>query len=76
MGTLVEFLEAVALDPILVDDFLTDPDRVLDQHGIAKSLRPLLKSRDDVALLTAVLDSRPVTDQTMRSGHRPSPGTH
>lgn len=56
MDTLVEFLEAVAVDPILVDDFLSDPDRVLDQHGIAEDLRPLLKSRDDVAILTAVLD--------------------
>ena len=57
MSSLVEFLEAVAVDPILVDDFLADPDRVLDQHGIPDSLRPLLKSGDDVALLTAVLDA-------------------
>jgi hypothetical protein len=57
VATLVEFLEAVAVDPILVDDFATDPDRVLDRYRIASSLRPLLKSRDDVAILTAVLDS-------------------
>lgn len=74
MGTLVDFLEAVAADPILVDDFLADPDRVLDQHGIAESLRPLLKSRDDVALLTAVLDAGPEPDRTMRSGDSRSPG--
>ena len=57
MATLVEFLEVVAVDPILVDDFVSDPDRVLDRYGIPSSLRPLLKSRDDVAILTAVLDS-------------------
>jgi hypothetical protein len=56
VATLVEFLEVVAVDPILVDDFVTDPDGVLDRYGIASSLRPLLKSRDDVAILTAVLD--------------------
>jgi hypothetical protein len=55
--SLVEFLEAVAVDPILVDDFITDPERVLDRYSIADSLRPLLKSRDDVAILTVVLDT-------------------
>jgi hypothetical protein len=62
--TLTAFLDAVAQDPILVDDFVADPDRVMDQYGIPESLRTLLKSRDDVAILSSVLRERAASRET------------
>lgn len=52
--TLSEFLRIVAADPILVDDFRADPDAVLERSGVDRALWPLLKGRDDVALLLEV----------------------
>jgi hypothetical protein len=52
--TLSEFLRIVAADPILVDDFRADPDAVLERSGVDRTLWPLLKGRDDVALLLEV----------------------
>jgi hypothetical protein len=49
------FLTALALDPILVEDFLDDPDRVMDRHEIPASVRAALRSGDDVAILGALL---------------------
>jgi hypothetical protein len=49
------FLTALALDPLLVEDFLDDPDRVMDDHEVPTSERAVLRSGDDVAILGALL---------------------
>jgi hypothetical protein len=56
--TFTAFLNVVAQDPILVDDFAADPDRVIEDYGIPAPMREVLKSRDDVAILSTLLRER------------------
>ena len=59
MGSpLTTFVRAIALDPLLVDDFIADPERLLDRYGISEPHRSLLESKNDVAILLAVLKER------------------
>jgi hypothetical protein len=60
---LYEFLNALAQDPILVEGFLDDPDGMMDDHDIPTSVRAVLRSRDDVAILNALLDDHPTDDE-------------
>lgn len=53
------FLNALAQDPLLVEDFLDDPEGVMDSHEIPMSARAVLRSGDDVAILGALLDDHP-----------------
>jgi hypothetical protein len=51
--TLWGFLRLVAQDPILADDFLADPEAVLERLAIARDVWTVLKSGDDVAMIRA-----------------------
>lgn len=50
------FLTELALDPVLVEEFLDDPDGVMDAHQIPGSVRPVLRCGEDVPILRALLD--------------------
>jgi len=57
------FLRALSLDPIFVEEFLDDPDRVMDDHQVPASVRAVLLSGDDVAILGALLSDDGGTDR-------------
>jgi hypothetical protein len=61
---LTSFLCELAQDPMLVEEFLDDPEQVMDEHEIPVSLRTLMRSRDDVTILGALLGEGPASSTT------------
>jgi hypothetical protein len=59
--TLRAFMRAIALDPLLADQFRAQPEAIMDLYGLSAQARDALRTRD-AKIIGRVLRGQPLLD--------------